>query len=68
MTQRQEDYDLTSVCHAIGRSQGACLLEGLPHQYFERDLLEEERQSKKVRQVGGFPFYQEPLMLSLIHI
>jgi len=41
------------------------LYEGLPHQLFERHLLEEERRTKLVQQLRGYLFYQEPLELKV---
>ena len=52
------------VCNAIAHSTGALLLEGLPHQGFERALLEAELRLRPVRAIGGFPFYVETLTLS----
>jgi hypothetical protein len=40
------------------------LHEGLPHHLFERELLASERRSKPVRELDGYPFYEEPLSLS----
>ena len=56
-----EERDVDAVCNAIARSTGALLLEGLPHPYSERVLLEAERRTKQVREIGGFPFYRTPL-------
>jgi hypothetical protein len=49
---------------AIASADRMTLLEGLPHQHFERELLESERRSKPVRELDGYPFYQAPLALS----
>ncbi|HWU89392.1 MAG TPA: hypothetical protein VN253_19160 [Kofleriaceae bacterium] len=49
---------------AIDGADRMTLHEGLPHQHFERELLESERRSKPVRELDGYPFYQAPLALS----
>ena len=49
---------------AIAGADRMTLHEGLPHQLFERELLESERRSKPVRELDGYPFYQAPLALS----
>lgn len=38
------------------------LYEGLPHQLYEAETLEQEKKKPTV-DLGGFPFYQEPLEL-----
>src|SRR5262245_53365832 len=48
----------------VVRAEGAVLYEGLPHQTFESRLLEEERRTKAVQELNGYPFYQEPLALA----
>ena len=47
----------------VRRSSAIVLYEGLPHQMFEKRLLEEERGTKAVQEVQGFPFYREKLKL-----
>jgi hypothetical protein len=54
----------TAFAEAVRRANGVVLYEGLPHQLFEKRLLEEERRTKAVVEWGGYPFYQEPLALS----
>jgi hypothetical protein len=49
---------------AVRRADGVVLYEGLPHQMYEAHLLEEERRSKPVHDLDGYPFYQEPLKLT----
>ena len=49
---------------AIQRADKVVLYEGLPHQLFESRLLEEERRTKEVQELNGYPFYQEPLALT----
>jgi hypothetical protein len=46
---------------AIAGLEDQQLLEGLPHQLFERDLMESERRTKPVRELDGYLFYEEPL-------
>jgi hypothetical protein len=48
---------------AIRGADTVVLLEGLPHQTWERELLEQERKSKPVQELHGYPFYKEPLDL-----
>ena len=49
---------------AVRRADKVVLYEGLPHQFFEKRLLEEERRTKAVVELDGYPFYQEPLPLA----
>ena len=37
------------------------LYEGLPHDNYETELFKSEWQSKPVREIGGRPFYKQPL-------
>jgi hypothetical protein len=46
---------------AVAGAEEMTLYEGLPHQMFERDLMESERRSKRVHELHGYWFYQEPL-------
>jgi hypothetical protein len=43
------------------------LYEGLPHPIFEQRLFEEERTTKAITKLNGYPFYQQPLILALEH-
>jgi hypothetical protein len=49
---------------AARRAESMVLYEGLPHQTWERELLERELRSKRVVRRGDFPFYAEPLPLT----
>lgn len=49
---------------AIGRSETLKLYEGLPHQRWEPDALKRELAEKPVVTLGGYPFYQVPLVVS----
>jgi hypothetical protein len=49
---------------AVRQAEKVALYEGLPHQMFESHLLEEERRTKAVQELNGYPFYQEPLTLT----
>jgi len=40
------------------------LYEGLPHQFYERDLLEQERRAKPTQELNDYLFYKEPLGLN----
>ena len=42
---------------ALRRSKTVEVYEGLPHQMFERGLLEREMERDDVKQIDGFPFY-----------
>ena len=50
---------------AMRHSPSYVIYEGLPHQEFERELLAAELKSKAVREIGGYPFYDEALVLTL---
>lgn len=52
---------LTQVMSA---EQPLTLLEGFPHQGFEGELFEREK-AKPHRSIAGFPFYEEPLPISV---
>src|SRR5262249_40015520 len=53
-----------ALTEAIRRADKVVLYEGLPHQFFEKKLLEEERRTKAVEELNGYPFYKEPLALT----
>jgi hypothetical protein len=46
------------------QAEALVLHEGLPHQMFESDLLQEELRTKAVERLDGYPFYREPLALA----
>lgn len=46
----------------IKSSDSLTLYEGLPHQFYEPEALEQEKKKPTV-QLAGFPFYREPLEL-----
>jgi uncharacterized sulfatase len=48
-----------TVAKSLVSSKEIQLFEGLPHQYWEKELLDEELKSKRTVQVYDFPFYQE---------
>jgi len=48
-----------SVAKSLVGSKEIQLFEGLPHQYWEKDLLDEELKSKRTVHLHKFPFYQE---------
>lgn len=52
-----------TIAIGIAKTDKVVLYEGLPHQLFERDLLEQELKTKKTVRFQGFPFYAKPLML-----
>lgn len=47
----------------VRRASAVVLYEGLPHQRFEKGLMEQEKRTKRVRDIQGFPFYVEKLEL-----
>jgi hypothetical protein len=53
-----------AFAEAVRRADKVVLSEGLPHQLFEKRLLEEERWTRAVVEWGGYPFYPEPLALT----
>jgi hypothetical protein len=53
-----------SFTDAVGKAEKVILFEGLPHQNYERKLLEKELKSGKVVEINDFPFYKEPLTLT----
>ncbi len=57
-----DNYKLLAVKN-VAKANKVVLYEGLPHQFFEKNLLTEELKSKKTVRVQGFPFYTETLRL-----
>jgi hypothetical protein len=49
---------------AVIHADRVVVLEGLPHQAYERELLEQERRTKKTQERDSYPFYEEPLEIS----
>jgi hypothetical protein len=68
MARHQEAPSVPSFCAAVARSTTVNLYEGLPHQHFERALLDQERRAKSLREFGGFPFYDEALTLAPVDV
>jgi hypothetical protein len=63
---REPSTDFRNHRVFAGRLQKAdkiLLFEGLPHQLFAAELLEQELRTKKTVNVHAFPFYEEPLEL-----
>jgi hypothetical protein len=59
---RRERADLPpGLPEVVRAADRVVLFEGLPHQGSEPDRLAEERQSKRLVELGGFPFYERPL-------
>ena len=46
---------------AVQTADRLVVYEGLPHQFYERDLLDAERKSKESITVHDFPFYAAPV-------
>jgi hypothetical protein len=53
------------LAEAIRKLTTVTLLEGLPHQYFEKEELARELKKQRTVKLHGFPFYEERLPLSL---
>lgn len=51
------------VAQTIAKGQSCVLYEGLPHQRYEAELLDEEVRTKETLQFYGFAFYAEVLKL-----
>lgn len=54
-----------SFADAIARADQLTLYEGLPHQMFERAVLEHELKSKPTIRLHDYPFYSQPLSVSV---
>jgi hypothetical protein len=50
-----------TFANAALKAESTIVYEGLPHQTYERALLERERTTKDVREFHSYPFYREPL-------
>lgn len=62
---RIKDFrNLKSCVTAAAAANTVLLLEGLPHQEAEKELLAEELKSKKTIRLHRFPFYDERLDLT----
>lgn len=57
------DKNLKPIVAAILKCEQVVLHEGLPHQDLEPELLQQELRTKKTVELGGFPFYLEPIAL-----
>jgi hypothetical protein len=58
----REDY--APLAEFVASADRVTLYEGLPHQYAEKKLLEEELAKKETFRVGEFAFYKEPIPLT----
>lgn len=56
--------EFKSLFGAIRKADQLVLYEGLPHQLFEEQQLEEEKQKKDTVAMHGFSFYRAPLEVS----
>ncbi len=54
------------VASEIRNAECVVLFEGLPHQGWERELLEKELRTMQTVQFHGFPFYSQPLPLTKV--
>ena len=55
--------NIAPLVSGIGRASNLTAYEGLPHQYFEKRLLEKELKAKASITFHGFPFYKAPIDL-----
>jgi hypothetical protein len=55
---------LATFQQALQSSQDFNVYEGLPHQVYEQDIYDEERQSKDVLEIANYPFYATPLEIT----
>lgn len=64
-TRAETDFDTNrSLFAPIAAADRLLLYEGLPHQRYEWDLLEDELRTKATVTLQGFPFYRQPLEVS----
>ncbi|MFT3878950.1 MAG: hypothetical protein QM703_04730 [Gemmatales bacterium] len=54
----------STLAEAIRKADEVVIYVGLPHQLFEKHDLEEELRTKQVIEFYGYPFYQEPIVLT----
>jgi hypothetical protein len=57
-------YVPQTLGNAVRHADLIMLYEGLPHQLYEEDLLNEERRTKPVREIGDYPFYRNQLSVN----
>lgn len=62
-TQEYFDKNIKPLTAGIAGSKKVVLYEGLPHQFWERDILAKEMKEKKTVRLHDFPFYAEPIAL-----
>ncbi|HEU5297191.1 MAG TPA: hypothetical protein VFU71_20590 [Burkholderiaceae bacterium] len=55
---------VTRFCAAVRQVRDFVLLEGLPHQHWESELLATEMRAKAFVKLSGFPFYRDTLSMS----
>lgn len=56
--------EFTTISSAIARASSVTLLEGLPHQRWEAELLKQELDTKQTIEIRDFPFYERPLRIT----
>jgi hypothetical protein len=54
---------LSLILDEIRESRDVVLFEGLPSEFWEPQLLEQELKRKKTIRLHGYPFYEEPVAL-----
>lgn len=62
-TSCQKPLDPMDFAEPLQKADAVVLYEGLPHHLYEKDLLKEERETKEVVELHGYPFYKETLEL-----
>ena len=60
-TQEHFDKNIRPLTEALAKGQALTLHEGLPHQRWEKDLLDRELKAKKSILLHHFPFYEAPI-------
>lgn len=61
----EPDRRLAAMLMPLEKAEKVVVYEGLPHPFYEPELLAEEQQSKEVHKLHGNSFYKEPLKLAL---
>ncbi len=61
--EKPEDFEknIKPLVVGIGSAKSVSLYKGLPHQYFEKELLEQELKTQKSVMLHKFPFYDKAI-------
>ena len=63
-TPEEFDSHITPLVAGIRKSTSLVVYEGLPHQLWEHESLQNELKAKKTLKRHGFPFYEAPVKLN----